>query len=324
MSTLRSHPQFDFSPPQENRQGLSFALAFLAHVLLLVALTWGISWHQEAILESSTAELWSSAPNLTAPTPEPEQPIEETKPVARVKTPPPAPSKISPDALKEAQLAVEKLKKKQEEEKKEKEHLAQMALEKQRLKELEKKKQKELELEKAKKAEEDKQKLAKEREKAKKEPPKIDPKELAKQQAKEAKEMEQRRMEDLNRVQKSLSNASSATGVGQNTGTASASNLSLGSGSGNAMSANYAGKIVELIKKNMGVRKEFSGNPSAEVQVNCAPDGTITTSQLTKKSGNAEWDEVVLTAIERTRATSKIPKDIDGRVPPTMIIVIKP
>jgi colicin import membrane protein len=324
MSTLRSHPQFDFSPQEENRQGLSFALAFLAHLLLLAALTWGISWNQEAILESSTAELWSSAPNLTAPEPEPVQPKEEPKAVAPAKTPPPPASKVNPNTLKEAQLAVEKLKKK-EEEKKEKEQLAKLELEKQRLKEQEKKKLKELELEKAKKAaEEEKLKQAKEREKAKKEPPKIDPKELAKQQAKEAKEMEQRRMEDLNRVQKSLSNPSSATGVGQNAGTASASNLSLGSGSGNAMSANYAGKIVELIKKNMGVRKEFSGNPSAEVQVNCAPDGTITTSQLIKKSGNAEWDEVVLTAIERTRVTSKIPKDIDGRVPPSMLIVIKP
>lgn len=316
MTALNPHPQFDLNPPKESRQGASVVLAILAHVLLLIALTWGISWNQQAVLESSTAELWSSSPNVTnnvAPPPSPEnQEPTPTKPA------PPVKAKDNSSQLKEAQLAVEKLKKKQEDDQKEKD----------RLKDLERKKQKDLELEKAKKAEEDKLKRAKEREKerekAKKETPRIDPKELAKQQAKEEKEMEQRRMEDLNRVQKSLSNSSNASASGQNSGTASASNLSLGAGSGNAMSANYAGKIVELVKKNMGVFKEFSANPSSEVQVNCAPDGTITTWQMIKKSGNAEWDEVVLKAIEKTRATSKIPKDIDGRVPASMVITIKP
>jgi colicin import membrane protein len=316
MTTLHPNPQFNLNPPKESRQGASVVLAILAHVLLLIALTWGITWNQQAVLESSTAELWSSSPNLTNNAPPP--PNLENQEPAPTEAPPPVKAVDNSSQLREAQLAVEKSKKKQEDDQKEKD----------RLKELEKKKQKDLELEKARKAKEDKLKRAKEqekeREKAKKETPRIDPKELAKQQAKEAKEMEQRRTEDLNRVQKSLSNASNPSASGQNTGQASASNMSLGAGSGNAMSANYAGKIVELVKRNMGVFKEFSGSPSAEVQVNCAPDGTITTSQMIKKSGNAEWDEVVLKAIEKTKATSKIPKDIDGRVPATMVISIKP
>lgn len=322
-----THPQFDLNPPQDSRFGASLALAVLAHLLLLSALTWGISWHQEAVLESSTAELWSSNPNLTpqvADVVETQEPQEVPAPAPTpAKVSPPTPSKANSEALKDAQLAVEKLKKK-EEEKKEKERLAKLELEKQRLKELEKKKQKELELEKAKKLEEEKLKKAKEIEKAKKDAPKPDPKELAKQQAKEAKEMERRRMEDLSRVQKSLSNTSMASASGSGIGPSSASNMSAGSGTGNAMSANYAGKVIDHIKRNMGVHKEFSGNPSTEIKINCAPDGSITLSQMTKKSGDPEWDEVVNKAIEKIRATSKMPRDIDGRVPPTMIISVKP
>jgi len=329
MNSASTHPQFDLNPPQEGRFGASLVLAIVAHLLLLSALTWGISWNQEAILESSTAELWSSNPNFT---PQLNEPIEKIEPQelpqpSPQKAAPPLPSKANSEALKDAQLAVEKLKKKEEEEKKEKERLAKLELDKQRQKELEKKKLKELELEKAKKLEEEKLKLAKEREKAKKEAPKPDPKELAKQQAKEAKEakeMEKRRMEDLSRVQKSLNNSSSATASGSGAGPASATNMSLGSGSGNAMSANYAGKVIDHIKRNMGVHKEFSGNPSTEIKINCAPDGSITLSQVIKKSGDPEWDEVVNKAIEKIRTTSKMPRDSDGRVPPVMIIAVKP
>jgi colicin import membrane protein len=319
-------PQFDLNPPQEGRFGASLLLAVLAHLLLLSALTWGISWNKEAILESSTAELWSSNPNFTPQSNEPVEKIEpeELPQPTPSKAAPPLPSKANSEALKDAQLAVEKLKKKEEEEKKEKERLAKLELDKQRQKELEKKKLKELELEKARKLEEEKLKLAKEREKAKKETPKPDPKEVARQQAKEAKEMEKRRMEDLSRVQRSLNNSSSATASGSGAGPASATNMSMGSGSGNAMSANYAGKVIDHIKRNMGVHKEFSGNPSTEIKINCAPDGSITLSQVTKKSGDPEWDEVVNKAIEKIRTTSKMPRDSDGRVPPVMIIAVKP
>ncbi len=326
MNQTATHPQFDLNPPQDSRFGASLVLAVLAHLLLLSALTWGISWHQEAILESSTAELWSSNPNLTPQVNEPVEKVEaqEVPTPTPKKSAPPLPSKANSDALKDAQLAVEKLRKKEEEEKKEKERLAKLEIEKQRQKELEKKKLRELELEKAKKLEEEKLKLAKEREKAKKEVAKPDPKELAKQQAKEAKEMERRRMEDLNRVQKSLNNTASATASGSGAGPASATNMGMGSGSGSAMSANYAGKVIDHIKKNMGVHKEFSGNPSTEIKINCAPDGTITLTQVTKKSGDPEWDEVVNKAIEKIRTTSKMPRDTDGRVPQVMIISVKP
>jgi len=324
MTTLHLNPQFDLSPPKESRQGASLVLAVLAHLLLLMALTWGISWNQEAILESSTAELWSSTPNLTNPAP-PEPASLETQEVAPTKALPPVQAKDNPSQLREAQLAIEKTKKKEEEKAKEKERLSKLEAEKQRIKDLEKKKQKDLELEKARKAEEEKLKLAKERDKAKKETAKVDAKELAKQQAKEAKEAEQRRMEDLSRFQKSLGSSSNASASGQNAGASSATNLSSGSGSGNAMSANYQGKIIQFISSYTGLEthKPFLDNPSTVLQFYCAPDGSVTSWKIKTKSINPEWDLVVSNAIERIKNTAKIPKDIDGRLPPNGFFEVK-
>ena len=55
----------------------------------------------------------------------------------------------------------------------------------------------------------------------------------------------------------------------------------------------------------------------AEVEVRVAPDGTIIGRRLIKSSGNREWDEAVLRAIDRAE---KLPLDVDGRVVPVMPI----
>jgi len=321
MTTLHLNPQFDLSPPKESRQGASLVLAVLAHLLLLMALTWGISWNQEAILESSTAELWSSTPNLTNPAP-PEPASLEAQEVAPTKALPPVQAKDNPSQLREAQLAIEKTKKKEEERAKEKERLSKLEAEKQRIKDLEKKKQKDLELEKARKAEEEKLKLAKERDKAKKETAKVDAKELAKQQAKEAKEAEQRRMEDLSRFQKSLGSSSNASASGQNAGASSATNLSNGSGSGNAMSPDYGSKIGQFILSNTQIYKSFPSNLKTTILIKCEADGSVKTWSIATSSSNPEWDEVVKKSILRiTQERLKIPKDIDGRLPPLGFLI---
>ena len=38
-------------------------------------------------------------------------------------------------------------------------------------------------------------------------------------------------------------------------------------------------------------------------------------------SGSPAWDETVLRAIDKTEV---LPKDVDGRVPPTIIIAFRP
>ena len=64
----------DFAPPEPEGSGKSFSLAILAHVLLVAALAWGVSWHTQDNTSGVEAELWSAVPQEAAPravTPDP-------------------------------------------------------------------------------------------------------------------------------------------------------------------------------------------------------------------------------------------------------------
>ena len=52
-----------------------------------------------------------------------------------------------------------------------------------------------------------------------------------------------------------------------------------------------------------------------------APDGTIVGRRLVKASGNKEWDDAVLRALDRTEI---LPRDTDGRIPSPMTIDFTP
>ena len=81
-------------------------------------------------------------------------------------------------------------------------------------------------------------------------------------------------------------------------------------------SAGYAGRIKARIKPNIVLTDDVAGNPLATVEVRLAPDGTIVGRKLVKSSGSPAWDEAVLRAIDRTEV---LPRDIDGRVPPSIV-----
>ncbi|TSE27982.1 protein TolA [Tepidimonas thermarum] len=86
-------------------------------------------------------------------------------------------------------------------------------------------------------------------------------------------------------------------------------------------SASYAGRLVAHIRPNIVFTDTVPGNPRAEVEVRTMPDGTILSSRLLKSSGHRAWDDAVLRAIERT---GRLPRDEDGRVPPTLILGFRP
>ncbi len=86
-------------------------------------------------------------------------------------------------------------------------------------------------------------------------------------------------------------------------------------------SASYAGRLVARIFPNILFTESVASNAAAEVEVRLAPDGTVVSRRLVKSSGNAEWDEAVLRAIDKTRV---LPRDTDGRVPPAVVITFKP
>ena len=88
-----------------------------------------------------------------------------------------------------------------------------------------------------------------------------------------------------------------------------------------APSASYAGKVKARVRPNIVFTGTVAGNTAAEVEVNTAPGGTILSRRLIKSSGNKDWDETVLRAIDKTQ---DLPPDTDGRVPTRLIIAFKP
>ena len=318
MSALSKH--IEFAPPAPKGTLRSVSASLVVHALLIVALTAGIQWKQDNSL-SVEAELWSAVPMAAAPKlveveapPPPPAPQPEPAPKPVVKAPePPAPNR-------DADIALAK-KRKIEEEKKIQEALKAEERRKEELKkEAEKKAKAKLEEDKrkldAKKEEERKEKERKEKEKerAEKERKEKDTKKQQEQKdnkaaAEEAKKLEAIRKENMKRI----AGLAGASGSENATGTALKSS---------GPSDSYGGRIRARVKPNITFDpSSVSGNPAAEVEVRCAPDGTIVSRKLTKSSGNAAWDNAVLKAIDKTEV---LPRDTDGRVHSPLLLVFKP
>ena len=100
-------------------------------------------------------------------------------------------------------------------------------------------------------------------------------------------------------------------------------------GSGNTQqaagpSSSYAGRVRAKLKPNIvfleETRAQISGNPVAEVEVKANADGGITERKLIKSSGVKAWDDAALRAIDMIEV---LPRDIDGRVPPWLVVVFR-
>ena len=124
----------------------------------------------------------------------------------------------------------------------------------------------------------------------------------------EEQKLELQRQENIKR----MSGLAGATGPSTATGTAQQSA---------GPSSSYSGRIRARIKPNIVFTEDIAGNPTAVVEVRTSPDGTIIGRTLLKKSGVPAWDESVLKAIDKTEV---LPRDTDGRVPPSLEISFRP
>ncbi len=86
-------------------------------------------------------------------------------------------------------------------------------------------------------------------------------------------------------------------------------------------SYSYANRLSARIKPNITFALDDSIIGFAEVQISTASDGSITSRRLTKSSGYVGWDNAVLKAIDRTEI---LPRDIDGKVPPQLLLSFSP
>ena len=84
----------------------------------------------------------------------------------------------------------------------------------------------------------------------------------------------------------------------------------------------YGASIQEAIKPNITFNPDsISGNPAVVIQVGLSSDGAIMTLTIIRSSGVTAWDTAVLRALEKTE---RLPKDENGRVPPTLEITLRP
>lgn len=306
----------DFAPPKAGGFGRPFALAIVAHLLLVAALTLGVQWKRSAPTMTVEAELWSAVPMAAAPKLV-EAPAPPPAPPPPAPTPaPPAPVVKAPDA----DIALQQARKQLEQEKR----LAAQQLEQQKLAQekllqekhllekklaLEKKREQDLKLAQDRKKREEETRRLEEDEKKRQLAQKLRQEAVkAQQQAalekQEAIKLEILRKDNLQR----MAGLAGATGAANATGKAQRAS---------GPSASYGSRVSAIVKPNIVFIEDTGDNPVALVEVRTAPDGTIVKRSLLKSSGNKAWDEAVLKAIDKTAV---LPRDIDGTVPPLLEI----
>ncbi|MCA0239701.1 MAG: cell envelope integrity protein TolA [Proteobacteria bacterium] len=273
-------------------------LALLAHAALLLALTLAVQWRASAP-EAVTAELWSAVPQVAAPpaapaptpTPAPAPPPAPVPKVQPAPPPPPPPRKVEAETPPQPDPQIAIAKAKAEREKAEK-------IERERAEKERQRKEREAEAEAERKAKAKAEAARREQ---------LQREQNEKEKAEEARLAEQRK--------KNLERLMGQAGAGS-TGTPGAT-----AAQSSGPSASYTGKLIAAIKPNIVFTDTVNGNPSAEVEVRAGPSGSILSRRLVRSSGNKDWDEAVLRAIDRT---GNLPRDTDGRVPPVILMAFRP
>ncbi|AVP59022.1 cell envelope integrity protein TolA [Pulveribacter suum] len=321
-----------FAPPRPPGRSRAVSLAVLAHLALIGALTWGVRWKASDDAPAVEAELWSAvpqqaAPRAVAPPPPPPAPAPAPRPapVPAPAPPPPAPPPPKVAEPREADIALEREKKRVEEEKKRQQQIAEREKRERERKEEERRER--LEQEKKERAAQQKAEQKAEREKAEKEKAEREKAEREKAEREKAEqdkkkkaaedkrraEADDKRAEELRKEQlRRIAGLAGATGAETATGTAQRSSGPSGS---------YGGKVAAKVRPNIVYPDAVAGNPRAEVEVRAAPDGTIVGVRVVQSSGNKSWDEAVVRALHKTET---LPRDVDGRVPPSLVIGFRP
>ena len=257
-ATLDRRPEF--TPPPEPGLVRAVSLAVAAHALLVLALSWGITWKRDDDNAVVEAELWSPTPQQAAPRPVEPPPAPPPAPVA---PPPPAP------VQREADIALEKERERKAAEDRRREEQA-------RREEAERRRQQEADKrEVARKAAEDKRREEQAR--------------AAERKKQEEAALEKMRKENLERI----------AGLAGASGSPSSQGTAMRSSGPSASYAGRLAAIFRRNVVFPGGVDTIAGNPAAEIQVRVSPTGEIVNVRLARSSGNPAWDQAAVRAVER-------------------------
>jgi colicin import membrane protein len=277
-------------PPKGMASGAILAVA--VHAGLLVALAAATNWRSREPEVAAMAELWAAVPRIPAPSaapaPEPAPPpAPGPAPAPAAPAPPPEPPPAPPPAATPRPPAPAPAPDiALQAEKRRQAQEQQRRQDRDRQQQLQQQRQAQAE--------------ARERERRQRE-----------QAAAEERRLVQQREENLRRMMAQAGGAAPNPATAPNRGPASEG----------VASGDYTARLVALIRSNIVFTGAVNAQAVAEVEVRAGPSGTILSRRLLRSSGQPDWDEAVLRAIDRT---GTLPRDENGRVPPDLVIRFRP
>ena len=289
-------------PPRARGKLRSIGLALAIHALLIGLLVFGLQWtHREP--EPVQAELWVPPPPKPAPvppTPKPEPPPPKPEP-----PPPPRKPEPAPPAKTEPDIKVEQARRDAERKEAERRLADQKAAERK----AEEKRAEDRRQTAAQKAAEQKaaeQKAVDEKrqkdELARKDAERraADEKRRAEQARKDTEFAEQRRADDIRRLQSQAGTAGMP------------SEQAVRGAATGRIDAGYGARVAAAIRANTTYRipPDLEGNPKAVFLVQLQPDCGVASVRLRRSSGVPAWDQAAERGIQ---ATDPFPKPADGR-----------
>jgi colicin import membrane protein len=328
----RPKSAYPLQPPRERGTWRAFALAALMHVLLGFFLYHGIQW-QNSTPAGAEAEIWTEVPDLSTPRPAPPPPA----PVAPA---PPVNDEEADIALQEkkrqqqqaardAQLAEQQrqqqLQAQQEADAKRQQQLAaDQAAMAAALKQKQQQQQQADRLKQQQLAQQQKQEAQKAQDDAQAEAQKkADAQKTAKAKAQQAQQAQaqadaQKKLDQERRAR--LAQMQGMVGGEGSTGNGLAKSGTGSGAGGTATSPGYAEKVQRRVRPNIVWAGDTQGLETV-VAVRCSPTGTLLSATVTRGSGNAQWDDAALRAVQRS---DPMPQDTNGKTPASFTITLRP
>ncbi|WP_323072594.1 cell envelope integrity protein TolA [Mycetohabitans endofungorum] len=287
---------YPFDPPRERGTWRALALAALMHVLLALFLYHGMKW-QNSPPAGAEAEIWTQVPSTPASPPP---------------APAPTPAQLAPPPAQreEADIALQQEKRRKQQEAERQAQLAEQERVRRQAEQQAEARRQQLAAQKAaaEKLKQQQEKLAQAKKQQEQQAAKA--KQAAEQAARQ--KLDQARRARLAQLQGLAGDAPGGNGLAKSgTGT--------GSG-GTATSAGYADKVQRRVRPNVIWSGPTEGLDTL-IAVRCAPDGALLDARIARSSGNAQWDDAALRAVQRS---DPMPLDTHGKAPASFNIRMRP